>query len=365
MAAFFGGSAEQISEHFQEDWEKSLETTQKWFEIVNSTPSPQVGLTPKDIIWRKNKAQLYHYQTTTAKKHKVPILIVYALINKPYILDIAPEISLVKYLVDNGFDVYMIDWGIPDMEDQDLSFNELVLDYMPKAIAKVKRTSGCDEITVLGYCMGGTIASMYAALHPNSGIKNMMFIAAPFDFEEAGISSTYLKRDEFNVDKIVDTFGVIPKDFINTSVMMLNPVNNYWGTYTRLWKMLNDDIPVRSWILLNKWINDPLPFTGAAYRQWLGLYKNNKLVKKEFELRGRLVDLSNIDSAILSLGGANDHIVLPDQTKALLKHISSQDKTYMEFPVGHGGLVFGSVAIKKVYPAIIEWLGKRSGGAIA
>jgi len=365
MSSPYGGSSEQMAEQFQQGWEKAMESTQKWLEIINSAPSPQVGMTPKDIIWRKNKAQLYHYRATTPKTHKIPVLMIYALINKPYILDIAPETSLVKYLVDNGFDVYLIDWGTPDLEDQDLSFNELVLDYLPKAVAKIVQTSGSDEITILGYCMGGTIATMYAALHPQPKIKNMLFIASPFDFENAGLSSTYINRDEFNIDKIVDTFGLVPKTFINSTVFMLNPVNNYWGTYTRLWKMLNDDLPTRSWMLLNKWVNDPLPFPGEAYRQWLGLYKNNALVKQEFELRGRIVDLSKICSSILVLGGKNDHIVLPEQTKALLQHVPGEDKIYLEFPVGHGGLVFGSTAIKQVYPAIGEWLEMRSGSALA
>lgn len=127
----------------------------------------------------KNKAQLYHYQTTTPKIHRIPILIIYALINKPYILDIAPETSLVKYLVDNGFDVFMIDWGTPDLEDQDLSFNELVLDYIPKAVAKIVQTSCSNEITILGYCMGGTIASMYTALHPQPRIKTCCLLLLP------------------------------------------------------------------------------------------------------------------------------------------------------------------------------------------
>lgn len=365
MPPLYNNFSEQMTEQFQQGWEKAVITTQKWLDILKSAPSPQVGLTPKNIIWKKNKAQLYHYQATTQKEHKIPILMIYALINKPYILDISPETSLVKYLVDNGFDVYMIDWGTPDLEDQDLSFNELILDYIPRAITKVVETSGSNEITILGYCMGGTMSSMYAALHPQPRIKNMIFIASPIDFENSGISGVYINHDEFNVDKIVDTFGLIPKSFINASVMALNPVNNFFGTYSRLWKMLNDDIPVRSWMLLNKWMNDPVPFSGEAYRQWLGLYKNNKLVKKEFELRGRLVDLSSINSSILALGGESDHIVLPEQARALLEHVSSEDKTYLEFPVGHGGMVFGSQAVKKVYPAIKEWLEKRSGSADA
>lgn len=365
MSQFHGGSSEQMAEQFQQGWESAIEATRKWVEIVNSTPSPQVGLTPKDIIWRKNKAQLYHYQATTPKKHRIPVLILYALINKSYILDMSPESSLIRYLVDNGFDVYMVDWGTPDIEDQDISFSELVLDYVPKAAARVVQTSGSKEITILGYCMGGTIASMYAALHPNPMIKNMIFIASPIDFDDAGLSTVYIRREEYSIDKIVDTFGLVPKDFINFSLLMLNPINNFFGTYSRLWKMLNDDMPVNSWRQLNKWINDPIPFPGQAYRQWLGLYKNNSLVKRELELRGRLVDLSKIDCSILTLCGERDHIVLPHQTKPILEHVSGQDKTYLEFPVGHGGLVFGSLAVKKVYPAIKEWLEMRSGGADA
>jgi polyhydroxyalkanoate synthase len=83
-------------------------------------------------------------------------------------------------------------------------------------------------------------------------------------------------------------------------------------------------------------------------------------VKKEFYLRGRLVDMANIKANLLVLSGENDHLVLPHQTKTILDHASSTDKTYKEFPVGHGGIVFGSFAKREPYPFMAEWLAERS-----
>ncbi|HAU30729.1 MAG TPA: class III poly(R)-hydroxyalkanoic acid synthase subunit PhaC [Desulfotomaculum sp.] len=329
-------------------------------DIIASAPSPQTGLTPKDVIWRKNKAELYRYRAVKDKVHPVPVLMLYALINKPYILDLYPGNSLVEYLVNNGFDVYMLDWGTPSWEDKDLSFNELILDYILRAVEKVAQTSGTKELTLLGYCMGGTMSVIYTALQREPIVRNMVLIAAPIDFTDAGICGIWVKRPDFNLEKVVDTYGLIPSDFIDNGTKILNPVNNYLGTYTRLWKMIYNDIPVQSWMALNKWVNDGVPFPGGAYRQWIGLYKENSLVKKEFTLRGYRVDLAHIESSVLALAGGNDHIVLPGQVKAILEHISAQDKTYLEFPVGHGGLVFGSLAVKKVFPAIKQWLEERS-----
>ena len=140
------------------------------------------GRTPKELIWTKNKAKLYRYQPSAEKKHPVPILMVYALINRPYVLDLLPGNSFIEYLTGQGFDVYLLDWGVPGDEDADLDFEHLILDYMPRAVKKVLRTSAADEYTLLGYCMGGTIAAIYAALFPGAPLGNLVLLTTPIDF---------------------------------------------------------------------------------------------------------------------------------------------------------------------------------------
>lgn len=355
------GSAEEVGAKIQENYERMLDSSRKWAEILTFEPVPQTGLTPKDVVWRKNKARLYRYYNNDGIKYKTPLFMIYALINKPYILDLIPGMSLVEHLVNEGFDVYLLDWGDWEWEDRNICFGDLVDDYIARAVRKVCQISGTDEISILGYCMGGTIATMYASLYAKPKIKNMIYLAAPVDFKDAGLSSIWLEAPDFNPDRVADTFELIPKDFIDTGVKMLRPINNYWGTYTRLWRTIDEGTPIAAWKALDKWVNDNSNFPGQAYRQWIKeMYQANKLVAKEFYIKGRVVDIVNIDANLLVMAGDKDHLVLPEQAKAIVDLVSSEDVSYQVFPVGHGGLVFGSYAKRESYPVISGWLAKRS-----
>ncbi|MGE5417146.1 MAG: alpha/beta fold hydrolase [Acidobacteriota bacterium] len=354
-------SSKEAGELLQQGMDQWIRTTQRWLEILNVDPRPQTGCTPKDILWRKNKSKLYHYHASVPRKYKTPVLLLYALINKPYILDLTPGMSLVEYLVDDGYDVYMLDWGEFQWEDRNLSYADLVYDYVAQAVRRVVQNSDSDDISIVGYCMGGTIATMYSALVEEPKVTNMVYIAAPIDFSDAGVSSVWLNAPSFNADRVADTFELIPRDFIDMGTRMLNPINNYVGTYTRLWKQLDEGVSVSSWKALNKWMNDGINFPGECYRQWIKeFYQENRLIKNQIVLRGRRVHLQRIKSNLLAMVGQKDHIVLPNQTSAALSYLGSDDKTYLEFPVGHGGLVFGGLARDQVFPQVSEWLADRS-----
>lgn len=354
-------SPKEAGELLQQHLDQWIRTTQRWMEILTMDPRPQTGCSPKDIIWRKNKSRLYHYHASTPRKYRTPVLFIYALINKAYILDLTPGMSMVEYLVDDGYDVYMLDWGEFQWEDRNLSYADFIYDYIAQAVRRVAWHAESDEISLIGYCMGGTMTTMYAALFDEPKIRNMVYIASPIDFSDAGISSVWLQAPNFNPDRVADTFQLIPHDFIDMGTRMLNPVNNYWGTYTRLWRMLDDGLSVHSWKALNKWMCDNINFPGEAYRQWIKeFYQENKLIKNQIVLRGRQVRLQRIKANLLALVGERDHIVLPNQTAAALSYLGSTDKTYLEFPVGHGGLVFGQIARDQVFPRVSSWLSQRS-----
>lgn len=354
-------TAVEVGEQLQQNWDQWLQTTSRWWDVLTVDSRPQTGCTPHDIIWRKNKSRLYRYHNTEPLKHRLPVFIVYALINKPYILDLLPGMSLIEYLVGAGFDVYMLDWGEFEWEDRGLSFAELVLDYIAPAVERVCRHSETRDLTMIGYCMGGTMATMYTALFPTPPVKNLIYIATPVDFRNAGVSSIWLQPPGFDAERIAETFQLIPREFIDLGTRMLNPINNYLGNYTRLWKTLDDGLSVQSWKALNKWMDDGINFPGAAYRQWIKeLYQENQLIKNQMVLRGRRIDLTRVTANLLALTGSKDHIVLPQQTSAALDYLGSQDKTYREFPVGHGGLVFGAIALKEVFPVLADWLAHHS-----
>ncbi len=331
----------------------------KLMSVMNKA-EPDVGLTPKRVIWHKNKTMLYHFSIPGYKvTKKTPVLMVYAMINKPYILDVEPGNSFVEALVKQGYDVYMIDWGEAGIEDRRNGFAEYILDYLKKAIDKVRAHSGQDQINMFSYCMGGTIGTMTTALFQER-IKNLVVLAAPIDFRHAKLYNNWLSESYFDVDKLVDTFGNVPSYLIDFGNKMLKPMVNFVNPWVRLLEKVDDDHFVHNWRLLNKWANDGTDFPGQTYKEWIhNFYQHNKLINGEIMLRDQAVDLAKIECPVLILTAEHDHIVPVDQTRALFDYISSEDKEEHNYPVGHVSLVFGGVARKRVYQETADWLAKH------
>lgn len=332
-------------------------------QIVLEGAQAETGQTPKEIVWSKNKAKLYHYKGEGERKYPVPILIVYALINRPYVLDLLPGNSFIEHLVNEGFDVYMLDWGVPGDEDAHLSFENYVLEYIPRAIRKVLRNSHAEKVSLLGYCMGGTMSAMYASLFPEK-LQNLVLLTAPTSFPEGeiGLYSLFTNEKYLSPDALVEAFGNIPGEMIDTGNRMLKPITNYVGTYVSMWERIFEDKPMETWLAMNKWVNDGPPFPGAAFKQWIkDFYQNDKLVKGEVRLRGHRVDLSNITVPLLNIAGKKDHICTLPQAEATMSLVSSQDKEFFVLDAGHVGLMTGRGAKQGLWPKVSGWLASRSG----
>ncbi|MBU8881228.1 class III poly(R)-hydroxyalkanoic acid synthase subunit PhaC [Bacillus sp. FJAT-29790] len=352
---------EEILDSLPDETKRSYRRFKRTMEVLTTDPEPEVGLTPKEVIWTKNKSVLYRYISDKPKKYKTPLLMVYALINKPYILDITKGSSLVEYLLDQGFDVYMLDWGTPCYEDRHMKLDDYILDYIPRAVKKVLRTSKASDVSVLGYCMGGTMTSIFASLHPELPIKNLIFMTSPFDFENTGLYGCFLDDRYFDVDKVVETLGNVPPEMIDFGNKMLDPLSNFHGPYISLYDRSENPKFVESWKLMQKWLADGIPFPGEAYRQWIReFYQQNKLINGELVVRGRKVDLSAINANVLNISGERDVIAMPHQVEALMEKISSVDKKYVCMPTGHVSVTFGPKAVKLTFPAIGDWLAERS-----
>jgi polyhydroxyalkanoate synthase len=344
-----------------EEYGKQMKRVMKATQVLTVEPKPEVAPTPKEVVWTKNKTKLYRYISNEPKKHRIPLLMIYALINKPYVLDLTKGGSLIEYLVNKGFDVYLLDWGTPGYEDRNMKLDDFIIDYIPRAVKKVLKTSKADELSILGYCMGGTMTSVFAALYPELPIRNLIFMTSPFDFEDSGSYGEMLNEKYFNIDKVVDTLGVIPPEMIDYGNKLSKPMANFYGPFISLVDRADNERFVNSFKLLQKWLNDGIPFPGESYRQWIrDFYQKNKLIKGELVVRGRKVDLKNITANVLNLSGKNDLIAQPHMVEALMDAISSEDKQYKNLPVGHTSITFGSQASKITYPTIGDWLAERS-----
>jgi polyhydroxyalkanoate synthase len=339
--------------------DRTLQRGLKGIEYVSSG-DPEVGVTPKDVIYRRGTLQLYHYRPTTDEIYRVPVLLIMSLISKPYILDLAPGQSFVEFLVDKGFDVYMIDWGVPRPEDKNLKLEDYVLDMIPDCIDRVQADSGVDEVTLAGYCMGGMLSAMYAALETDGPLKNLACFTTPVNFDGMGLFKKWSDERFFDVDRIVDTLGNVPPEILYASFSMLRPASDVAGRI-RLWDNIWNDEFVKSYRRFDRWAQDQIPFPGECFRQTTKeLQQENKLIKKQFYLDGRLVDLANIDVPFLHVMAEHDHIVPLDAGKDLIEQVSSEDKQQVVLKGGHVSLVAGGNAVRRLWPQLDDWLAHRS-----
>ncbi len=330
-----------------------------------STSRARVAQTPKQVIWTLNKARLYRYipVVPAEQRHKVPLLLVFALMNRPYILDLRPGNSFIEYMVKQGYDVYLLDWGAPGPEDKGLKFDDYVLDYLTRAMRKLKAVSGSDEFSMLGWCIGAILATIYAALRPDDGLKNLLLLTAPLDFTDktAGGFVRWVNDQYFDPDKIIDAFGNVPGEMIDYGAKALKPVENYIGSYLTLWDNLDNPRIVESWHAMNTWVTDLIPMAGATYKQLIQeLYRENRLIEGRMIIRGERVDLSRIRANLLNVIALADHISPPCQSESIMTKVSSKDQLLLKVKGGHIGMMAGSGALKYTWPHIDSWLSARS-----
>jgi polyhydroxyalkanoate synthase len=324
-----------------------------------------IAQTPKQLIWTLNKAKLYRYIPVVPeeKRHRVPLLLVFALMNRPYILDLRPGHSFVEFMLDQGYDLYLLDWGIPGPEDQNLKFDDYVLDYMPRAIRKMKAVAGTEEFSMLGWCIGAILATAYSSLRPDDGLRNLILLTAPLDFsdKENLTFARWVDERYFDVEKVLAAFGNMPGEMIDYGAKALKPVENYLVNYLKLWDNLDNPQVVEAWKAMNTWVTDNIPLAGGAFRQLIvDLYRNDMLMRGEWSLRGERVDLKRLRANLLTVIAQGDHITPPCQSKAILGKVSSKDKELFHIPGGHIGIMAGSSAHKLTWPHIDGWLGPRS-----
>jgi polyhydroxyalkanoate synthase len=330
-----------------------------WRELCMRPPSVEVGITPKEVVYRENKASLYHYRGEVNDVKPIPVLIVYALINRLYILDLIPGRSFVQHLLANGLDVYAVDWGAPGDEDRSITFDYYIEGYLDRMVKKVLALSGAPQISLFGYCIGGTLAAIYSALHPER-IRNLVLLTTPINFAEAGYLARSVGEDYFPLDSLIDALGNIPPWFMQAGFKVLNPLGDAAKFYNFYKHMLDEDF-LENFFAMEKWVNDNVPFPGEAYRKYIrDLYQEDLLYHGKLMVNGRRVDLKRINAAHLSVAASEDTIVPPKAALCMKELISSEDNEAVLLPGGHVGVIVGGRALKTAWPRITEWILDRS-----
>ncbi|MNJ30194.1 Poly-beta-hydroxybutyrate polymerase [compost metagenome] len=321
-----------------------------------STPPPAVGMTPKTLVHRRGTLCLYHYHPTSDEIYRVPLLFVMATTSKAAIFDLVKGQSLIEFLLARGYDVYVMDWHAPSREESHLKLEHYVLDFIPDCIRRVQQRSGEQDVTLIGYCMGGVLATLYAALHPDGPLKNLVCFTTPVDWTKMPLA----KQRHFKAERLIEASGLVAPQTIVKAIELHRPASRLAGK-ARLWdNMWNDDY-VRGFRMMARFSDETLPLPGDYFRQiHQELGQNNALYEGGLRIGGRAVELKNIEVSLLHIIAQYDSLVPPACAQPLVARVSSPDKEELLLAGGHVSLVAGPAAVKRMWPRLDQWLGARS-----
>jgi polyhydroxyalkanoate synthase len=285
---------------------------------------------------------------------------VHSLVSRSYILDLRPRSSAVEFFLGRGFDVFMLDWGVPDERDAENTLETYVDEYLPRALAAVRRETGSDEVTLAGYCLGGTFAILYAAGYEDPGVRNLILMASPVDYSEMGAMVAAVRDGRLDVDELVDETGIVPADALYAGFYMQAPTKEI-SQYATLVDNLWNDRFVEGYQAMATWSRDHVPFPGAALGQIVDQFvRRNALMTGRVRLGGRVVDFEDVEADVLNAFAERDNVVPPSAVEPLSRLVGDPDRrTELRLGGGHVTFATGSRAFKQTLPAIADWLEAR------
>ncbi len=315
------------------------------------------GVTDREEIYREDKLVLYRFKGENKPTSKVPILIVYALVNRPYMVDLQDDRSLVKHLLALGEDVYIIDWGYPDQSDRYLTLDDYINGYIKRCVDVIAKRHHLDKINLLGICQGGAFSLCFASIYPEK-VEHLITMVTPVDFHTKDNMLSHWTRG-MDVDLFVDTLGNVPADLMNWCYLTLKPVRLFQQKYIGMVDILDNKAELENFLRMEKWIFDSPDQAGEAFRQFIkDFYQGNKLIEGGLMIGDKSVDLKNITMPVLNIFAEQDHLVPPSASRPLKNVIGTDDYTELAFKGGHIGIYVSGRAQREVPSSIHNWLGK-------
>jgi polyhydroxyalkanoate synthase len=352
-------SSSSLLEAVQREVDRSVLRARNGVKHAAGINRARVGLSPKDVVWERDKAQLWRYHNSKITRTP-PVFIVMSLISRSYILDLRPGNSFVEHLLKAGYDVFLLDWGVPDEFDSQNTIETYVDDYLPLAVAAASKEAGTDSLTILGYCLGGVLAALYVAGHPEAPVRNLVVVATPVDYTKLGVIAGLVRQGRMDPERVLDSSGNVPADAIRNVFRLRKPTAD-WVQYANLWENLWNDQYLEGYQAMNQWNNDHVPFPGAAMEQMVRvLIRENRLMKGNLRLGGRKVGLEAITVPFLNVVAEKDDIVPLASAEPLCDLVGSEDAENLKLAAGHVGLLAGRKAATETLPSIVEWLNRHS-----
>jgi polyhydroxyalkanoate synthase len=336
------------------DAEAARHRLEKARDIFLGPLATDIGTTPYELVYQEDRVGLKYYRPDAACL-KTPLLLVPSLFNRETLLDLQPDRSIVQNLLKEGVEVYLIDWGSPTRMDQFFTLDDHINGYVDNIVDFIRRRQGIPRVNLMGVCLGGTFAVIYAALHP-AKVRNLITSVAPIHFDTPkGLLHIWLK--EIDVDRLVNTFGNLPGNLVNVAFLLLNPPRLLLDKYLGFLENMDNKDFVENFIRMEKWIFNSPDVPGETLRQLIkDLYQENRLVQGEMELGGRRVDLGQVTMPLLNIYGQFDHLVPPEACEVLTKKAGSRDTEDICLDTGHIGMYVSSRFQKEIVPKIAGWL---------
>ncbi len=341
-----------------EDAEKAQVRAQKASDVLLQALDTEIATTPYDVVYEQDRIKLKHYRPITDIQYKHPLLVVYALINRETMLDLQPSRSVVQNFLEHGVDLYMIDWGYPSRKDRYLTIDDHVNVYMDDVVDFIREKHGVPKIHLMGICMGGTFSVIYSALHPEK-IQTLVTTVTPTNFDtDQGLLHIWMKA--VDADRMVDTFGNMPGDFLNFGFLVLNPARLMIDKYVGFIENMDNKQFVENFVRMEKWIFDSPDVPGETFRQFItDCYQKNLLIQSKMEVGGQRVDLKKITMPLLNFYGKYDHLVPPAACEHLTRQVGSADVEDICLETGHIGIYVSSKCQREFTPKIAQWMKTR------
>ncbi len=338
--------------------EKVQHRLEKAKDILRGPLNTDIATTPHEVVYQEDRVRLKYYRPLKEPRLKTPLLLIYALINRETMLDLQPDRSVIQNLLKEGIEVYLIDWGYPTRKDRYLTLDDHVNGYLDTIVDFLRERHRLPKINLMGVSMGGTMAVMYAALHPEK-VNNLIATATPTHFDtDKGLLHIWMK--EIDVDRMMDTFGNLPGDLLNIGFLLLNPARLVFDKYIGFLENMDDQEFVENFIRMEKWIFDCPDIPGETFRQFVkDCYQKNLLIHNKMEVGGKRVDLKKITMPLLNIYGRYDHLMPPEACKPLTRKVGSKDTADICLDTGYIGILLGAKCQKELVPRIAGWLKDR------
>ena len=316
------------------------------------------------LLYEEKNLSLYHYLPRTEKVYELPIILVPPLMTTTDIFDLIPEHSLANTLLEGGFNVYLVDFGKPDRTDSHLKLDDYILDYLYRCIHMVKKHSTSKQVTLLGYCLGGTFSIVYGSvsLDIKNDVKNIINIAGPVDLKSLPFFNLLFKPFKKEWFMLADKFGCIPKELLTFIFKVSDPVGYLRRPIHVIDKSWDRDFLVKYQALSN-FFNNFQSLPAAIFKQAFEIICSNDLTSGKLKLMDKTVsvNLGNLQASLLTFSGSRDTFIPAESIRAVQKYVSSKDVQYVELPFGHVSIMGSEKAKSSIWKTCVDWLSTRSG----